>query len=88
MAARPTPTRRQANHAALRREAVAHIRRTDPVLGAVITRVGRCAWNGASDHTHFGFVLRSIVYKQLSGKAAATIFSRVTALYEIGRAHV
>ena len=81
MAARPTPTRRQANHAALRREAVAHIRRTDPVLGAVITRVGRCAWNGASDPSHFGFVLRSIVYQQLSGKAAATIFSRVTALY-------
>mgnify|MGYP003340180717 FL=1 len=81
MPARTPTNRQQANHAALRRKAVAHLRRTDPALGDVITRVGRCGWEGASDHTHFGFVLRCIVYQQLSGKAAATIFGRVTDLY-------
>jgi DNA-3-methyladenine glycosylase II len=81
MPARTTATAKHAAHAALRRKAVAHLRRTDPVLGAAIARVGRCAWEGATDHTHFGFVLRCIVYQQLSGKAAATIFGRVTALY-------
>jgi DNA-3-methyladenine glycosylase II len=33
------------------------------------------------DGTHFGAVLRSIVYQQLSGKAATTIHGRVLALY-------
>ena len=58
-----------------------HLKRADPVLGDVIRRVGPCRWSGTSDHTHFGFVLRCIVYQQLSGKAAATIFGRVQALY-------
>lgn len=68
-------------HASARRKAVAHIKKVDPAFGAVITQVGRCEWTGTSDHTNFGFVLRCIVYQQLSGKAAATIFSRVQALY-------
>lgn len=57
------------------------MKRVDPVLGAVISRVGPCRWEGTTAHTHFGFVLRCIVYQQLSGKAAATIFRRVTDLY-------
>lgn len=58
-----------------------HLKRADPVLGAVMTRVGPCRWTGTTDHSHFGFVLRCIVYQQLSGKAAATIFGRVQGLY-------
>lgn len=60
---------------------MAHIKKVDPAFGAVIAQVGRCEWTGTSDHTNFGFVLRCIVYQQLSGKAAATIFGRVQALY-------
>ncbi|GDX86999.1 hypothetical protein LBMAG44_09120 [Gemmatimonadota bacterium] len=63
------------------RRAVTHLKRVDPAFGALIAKVGSCKWQGTSDHTHFGFVLRCIVYQQLSGKAAATIFSRVQALY-------
>lgn len=61
---------------------MAHLKRVDPVIGAMMTRVGPCRWTGTTDHTHFGYVLRCIVYQQLSGKAAATIFSRVQALYD------
>jgi endonuclease III len=64
------------------RAAVAHLKRVDPVMKNVIVRVGPCRWSGRSEHTHFGFVLRCIVYQQLSGKAAATIFGRVRELYE------
>ena len=67
---------------ALRRRAVAHLTRVDPAFGALIARVGPCRWSGTTDHTHFGYVLRCIVYQQLSGKAAATIFARVCALYD------
>jgi DNA-3-methyladenine glycosylase II len=69
-------------HETIRRAAVRHLKKADPELGAVITRVGRCDWPGASGHTHFGYVLRCIVYQQLSGKAAATIFGRVQAIYD------
>lgn len=66
---------------ALRRRAIIHLKRVDPALGAVIARVGPCRLTGRTDHTHFGYLLRCIVYQQLSGKAAATIFSRVEAIY-------
>lgn len=75
------PEKADPRHAALRRKAVRHLRAADPAMAAVIARVGRCAWEGRTDHTHFGFVLRCIVYQQLSGKAAATIFGRVQAIY-------
>ena len=73
--------RQKAKHQVRRRAAVRHLKGVDPALAAVIERVGRCAWDGTTDHSHFGFVLRCIVYQQLSGKAAATIFGRVEALY-------
>lgn len=78
MSPAPVPSR---DPAAVRRRAVMHLRRADPQLGEVIRQVGPCTWTGTTDHTHFGFVLRCIVYQQLSGKAAATIFGRVQALY-------
>ena len=68
-------------HVAARRRAVAHLKRVDPALGAVIAAVGPCRWTGTTDHSHFGFVLRCIVYQQLSGAAAATIFGRVQTLF-------
>lgn len=72
---------RKRRHALTRRKAVAHLRAADPEMADVIERVGRCTWEGATDHSHFGFVVRCIVYQQLSGKAAATIFARLQAMY-------
>jgi len=64
------------------KKSVAHLRAADPVLAGVIDRVGPCRARVASDGTHFGAVVRSIVYQQLSGKAAATIHGRVLALFD------
>lgn len=77
------PARRGARAVVARssRAGVAHLKRVDHTLRDVIVRVGPCRWSGRSAHTHFGFVLRCIVYQQLSGAAAATIFGRVQALY-------
>jgi 3-methyladenine DNA glycosylase/8-oxoguanine DNA glycosylase len=61
----------------MHRKAIAHLKRADPVLGSVIERVGPCRLRPDPSGTHFEFVARSIVYQQLSGKAAATIFGRV-----------
>ena len=63
------------------RRAVAHLKRADPTLAAVIARVGPCRFEARAEGTHFEAVARSIVYQQLSGKAAGTIHGRFHALY-------
>ncbi len=63
------------------RDAVSHLRNADPVFARVIDRVGPCQARAYTDGTHFGAVMRSIVYQQLSGSAAATIHGRVLALF-------
>jgi DNA-3-methyladenine glycosylase II len=62
------------------RKALDHLRKTDPVMADVIARVGRCTLVPRSEWTHFDALLRSIVFQQLSGKAAATIHGRVLQL--------
>jgi DNA-3-methyladenine glycosylase II len=64
----------------MHRAAVRHLKRADPRLAAVIERVGPCRLEVRSEGTHFEYLLRSIVYQQLSGKAAATIHGRVVTL--------
>jgi DNA-3-methyladenine glycosylase II len=63
------------------RKAVNHLKRSDPRLVPVIERVGRCHFEPRAEGTHFDALVRSIVYQQLSGKAAGTIYARVKALY-------
>lgn len=67
--------------AAASRAAVRHLRRADPVLARIISDVGPYEMRPADRSTHFAALLRSIVYQQLSGKAAATILGRVHGLY-------
>jgi 3-methyladenine DNA glycosylase/8-oxoguanine DNA glycosylase len=59
--------------------AVAHLRAGDPTLAALIDRVGPFAPELQPAKTLFEALLRSIVYQQLHGKAAATIHGRVLA---------
>lgn len=49
-------------------------------MADVIARVGRCTLEVNNDGTHLDAIIRSIVYQQLSGKAAATIHARVLGL--------
>jgi 3-methyladenine DNA glycosylase/8-oxoguanine DNA glycosylase len=63
------------------RSSIRYLERTDPVLARVIEAVGPCRLERRREGTHFQALLRSIVYQQLSGKAASTILRRVNALY-------
>ena len=65
----------------MHRTSVLHLKRADPVLAGIITRVGPCRFKPRAQGTHFHALLRSIVYQQLSGKAASTILRRVLELY-------
>jgi DNA-3-methyladenine glycosylase II len=65
-------------------QAVAHLRASDPVLGAIIERIGI---NGLGDRRrgrprdHYGALVRTIVGQQLSTTAARAIYERLTARY-------
>jgi len=63
------------------RKAVAHLRKVDPALAQVIYKIGPYKGWQASNGTHFDAVCRSIVFQQLSGKAAGTIHGRFQGLY-------
>jgi 3-methyladenine DNA glycosylase/8-oxoguanine DNA glycosylase len=65
--------------------ACGHLAAADPVLAQVIARTGPCRLRPPWGRSLFDALLRSIVYQQLSGKAAETILSRVLALYAPAR---
>jgi DNA-3-methyladenine glycosylase II len=64
------------------RRAVLHLKRADPVMASIVTRVGPCRFRVADAGSHFQAVARSIIYQQLSGKAAGTIHARFLALFD------
>lgn len=68
------------------RAALSHLRRADPVLGGIIDRVGPYRLEVKRTGTHYDALVRSIVFQQLSGKAAGTIHRRFLELYPGRRA--
>ena len=62
-------------------DAIAHLQQADPVLGHMMARCGPCTLQ-PRDLEPLVMLCRSIVYQQLSGKAAGTIMARFLGLYE------
>lgn len=60
------------------RKAVLHLKRADPVMRAIIDRIGPCRMEFGLPEFHS--LAEAIVYQQLNGKAAVTIFNRFAAL--------
>ena len=60
------------------RKAINHLKKSDPVMRGIIERVGPCRMEFSEPEFHS--LAEAIVYQQLNGKAAVTIFKRFTAL--------
>ena len=60
------------------RKAINHLKKSDPILRAIIERVGPCRMEFGEPVFHS--LAEAIVYQQLNGKAAVTIFNRFAAL--------
>jgi DNA-3-methyladenine glycosylase II len=60
------------------RKAISHLKKSDPILRAIIERVGPCRMEFGEPVFHS--LAEAIVYQQLNGKAAVTIFNRFAAL--------
>lgn len=61
--------------------ALDHVRAADPALARMIDRVGPFAMRLSRAPSVFRALAEAIVYQQLTGRAAATIFARVRALF-------
>lgn len=61
--------------------ACAHLTGADPALGQLIVRAGAFQLRPEPTQSLFAALVESIVYQQLSGKAAETILGRVIALF-------
>lgn len=55
--------------------------KTDPHIGALVRRTGSLQFRRAHAPSAFRALAESIIYQQLSGKAAATILARFKALF-------
>ena len=60
------------------RRAINHLKKSDPVLRAIIERIGPYRMEYGPPEFHS--LAEAILYQQLNGKAALTIFKRFTAL--------
>jgi len=60
------------------RKATSHLKKCDPVLRAIIAKVGPCRMTFSP--AEFSSLAEAIVYQQLNGKAAVTIWNRFAAL--------
>jgi DNA-3-methyladenine glycosylase II len=65
------------------RKAIVHLKKADPVMRAIIDRVG--AYKIEHSEPSFGTLVRSIVNQQLSGKVAAVILGRLVAMLPDGK---
>jgi DNA-3-methyladenine glycosylase II len=60
------------------RKAINHLKKSDPVMRGIIERVGPCRMEFGEPVFHS--LAEAIVYQQLNGKAAVTIFKRFAAI--------
>ena len=60
------------------RKAVLYLKKSDPVMSAIIERIGTCKMQFGEPTFHS--LAEAIVYQQLNGKAAVTIFKRFAVL--------
>jgi len=60
------------------RRAIVHLKKSDPILRGIIERIGPCRMDFGP--AEFSSLAEAIVYQQLNGQAAATIFKRFAAL--------
>jgi len=65
--------------------AVAHLRDADPVLMRLIDKVGPFRMRLRQARSIFVALAEAIVYQQLNGRAAASIFARVCALFPVAQ---
>ena len=71
-------------HAHVLRRAAEHLSRADPVMARIVRGAGPCRLELDRGPGHYAALVESILYQQITGKAAAAIYARLRA--QVGRA--
>ena len=61
--------------------ALEHLSNVDPILGALISKVGPCGLKPAKRRSPFQALVQAVAHQQLNGKAAKTILARFISLF-------
>jgi DNA-3-methyladenine glycosylase II len=77
---RPVATNSRSLTPADRRRAARHLGRVDPVMAAIVAKVGSCRLETDRRLGAFAYLMAAIVHQQITGKAAASICKRLTTL--------
>ena len=67
------------------RLAETHLRTSDPVMASIIKEIGRCGLVRSKRADPFIAIVEAIIWQQLSGKAARTIYERFLKVFPNGR---
>ena len=78
-------TKRHPQTKLLVKKAALELSRADPVLADVIRRVGPCELTLRRRRQYFASLVESIIFQQLTGKAAGSILAHFRSLYPPGR---
>jgi len=62
-----------------------HLRTNDPVMASIIKEIGRCGLVRSKREDPFIAIVEAIIWQQLSGKAARTIYERFLKIFPNGR---
>lgn len=62
-----------------------HLRTNDPVMASIISEIGRCGLVRSKREDPFIAIVEAIIWQQLSGKAARTIYQRFLKIFPNGR---
>jgi DNA-3-methyladenine glycosylase II len=62
-----------------------HLRTNDPVMASIIEQIGRCGLVRSKREDPFIAIVEAIIWQQLSGKAARTIYERFLKIFAGGR---
>jgi len=62
-----------------------HLRTSDPVMASIIKEIGRCGLVRSKRADPFIAIVEAIIWQQLSGKAARTIYERFLKIFPDGR---
>ncbi len=62
-----------------------HLRTSDPVMASIIKEIGRCGLVRSKRADPFIAIVEAIIWQQLSGKAARTIYERFLRVFPNGR---
>lgn len=63
------------------KKTLTHLKKIDKTLGKLIQQIGPITLKPQHEQSPYEALVESVVHQQLSGKAAATIFGRVKALF-------